>query len=63
MCSLKSIDKNVKFIILKILISGSWDATAIVWDISQMKQLYRLVGHKYGVAVHGNSNLTFVTGS
>ncbi|CAD8212029.1 unnamed protein product [Paramecium pentaurelia] len=55
-CSLKSISEN-------LLISGSWDATAIIWDISQMKQLYRLNGHKYGVAVYGDENLNFITGS
>ncbi|CAK67180.1 unnamed protein product (macronuclear) [Paramecium tetraurelia] len=55
-CSLKSISKD-------LLISGSWDATAIIWDISQMKQLYRLSGHKYGVAVYGDENLNVLTGS
>jgi phospholipase A-2-activating protein len=43
-CSLSSRDS-------RYLVSGSWDATAIIWDLSTSSVLHRLEGHKYGVAV------------
>ncbi|KAM3139405.1 hypothetical protein pb186bvf_008430 [Paramecium bursaria] len=53
-CSLNSIDEHT-------LISGSWDATAIVWNNGV--QQYRLKGHKHGVAVLGLDAQNYLTGS
>ena len=46
-----------------IFISGSWDTTAIIWDINQQIALNTLQGHAYAVTVLALPNQNFVTGS
>lgn len=56
-CSLSS--KNSKY-----LVSGSWDATAIIWDLETQSIKHRLEGHKYGVAVLATDDVDeILTGS
>ena len=44
-------------------ISGSWDTTAIIWDINQQISLNVLQGHAYAVTVLALPNENYVTGS
>ena len=46
-----------------IFISGSWDTTAIIWDINQQVSLNVLQGHAYAVTVLALPNSNYVTGS
>ncbi len=46
------------------LVSGSWDATAIVWSVPQGKPLQTLQGHTHAVAVLAVPGMNIiVTGS
>ena len=45
------------------LISGSWDATAIVWDLNSGNALFKLEGHSHAVSVLALDHEMFVTGS
>ena len=46
-----------------VFISGSWDTTAIIWDINQQIALNTLQGHAYAVTVLALPNNNYVTGS
>ena len=46
-----------------VFISGSWDTTAVIWDINQQIALNTLQGHAYAVTVLALPNQNFVTGS
>lgn len=46
-----------------ILISGSWDATARVWDLESGECIHTLKNHKYAVTVTQLASGDFVTGS
>ena len=46
-----------------VFISGSWDTTAIIWDINQQIALNTLQGHAYAVTVLALPNQNYVTGS
>ena len=46
-----------------VFISGSWDTTAIIWDINQQVPINTLEGHKYAVTVLALPNNNYVTGS
>ena len=46
-----------------VFISGSWDTTAIIWDVNQQIPLNVLQGHSYAVTVLALPNQNFVTGS
>ncbi|RLN14969.1 hypothetical protein BBO99_00006574 [Phytophthora kernoviae] len=47
----------------KLLLSGSWDGTARVWDLSTRQCLHVLRGHENGVCVLGLPDGSVVTGS
>lgn len=47
----------------KILISGSWDGTAIVWDLDTQTALYKLEGHSHAVSTIAIDDERFITGS
>lgn len=53
---------SISFISADQFVSGSWDATAIVWSISQATKLLTLSGHQHAVAVQVVGN-TVITGS
>ena len=44
-------------------ISGSWDTTAIIWDIPKQIGIHKLEGHAYAVTVLALPNGNYVTGS
>jgi phospholipase A-2-activating protein len=44
-------------------ISGSWDGTAIVWDIETSKDILQLTGHSYAVTTLALPNKKFITAS
>ncbi len=45
------------------LVSGSWDSTAIVWNVDAGCPTYKLVGHENAVwAVYAINKDTFITG-
>lgn len=44
-------------------ISGSWDGSAIVWDIETSQSLYQLSGHSHAVATLALPNKKFITAS
>lgn len=44
-------------------ISGSWDTTAIIWDVSKQIGIKKLEGHAYAVSVLALPNGNYVTGS
>lgn len=45
------------------LVSGSWDSSAIVWDVESGARLYSLLGHTNAVwAILALSEDTFITG-
>jgi phospholipase A-2-activating protein len=44
-------------------ISGSWDATAKIWDINTQKCLYTLKDHSYAVSTLALENKKYITGS
>ena len=46
-----------------VFISGSWDTTAIIWDVNQQIALNVLQGHAYAVTVLALPNQNYVTGS
>ena len=46
-----------------VFISGSWDTTAIIWDVNQQIPLNTLTGHAYAVTVLALPNQNYVTGS
>ena len=46
-----------------IFISGSWDTTAIIWDVNKQVGIRKLEGHAYAVTVLALPNGNFVTGS
>ena len=46
-----------------VFISGSWDTTAIIWDVNQQISLNVLQGHAYAVTVLALPNSNYVTGS
>jgi len=45
------------------LISGAWDGTANVWDLSSGNVLFKLEGHSHAVSVLALDHEIFVTGS
>ena len=45
------------------MISGSWDATAIIWDVTKQIGICKLTGHTYAVSVLALPNGNYVTGS
>eukprot|EP00371_Babesia_bovis_P001357 XP_001610004.1 WD domain, G-beta repeat containing protein [Babesia bovis T2Bo] len=47
-CSLQEFDRGQR------LVSGSWDGTAIVWDVSTGSMLYRVGGNTYKYSVYCN---------
>jgi len=44
-------------------ISGSWDTTAIIWDVTKQIGICKLEGHAYAVTVLALPNGNYVTGS
>jgi len=44
-------------------ISGSWDGTAIVWDIESSRQMFQLEGHSHAVTTLALPNKKFITAS
>jgi WD40 repeat protein len=52
----------LSFINADQFVSGSWDATAIVWSISQGTKLLTLSGHQHAVTVQVFNNYV-ITGS
>ena len=44
-------------------ISGSWDTTAVIWDIEKQVGIKKLEGHAYAVTVLALPNGNYVTGS
>ena len=47
----------------EVFISGSWDTTAIIWDVNKQISLNVLQGHSYAVTVLALPNQNYVTGS
>jgi WD40 repeat protein len=45
------------------LVSGSWDATAKVWDLSTGKVKHNLTGHTHATSVLAVEGGTVITGS
>ncbi|MCQ2820469.1 MAG: WD repeat PLAP family protein [archaeon] len=43
--------------------SGSWDATAKIWDLVSMKSIYTLFGHSHAVSVLSLPGDKYITGS
>jgi len=54
---------SVEVIDNETIISGSWDATAKIWDSKTQKELFKLEGHAHAVKVMPLDNGTIVTGS
>ncbi len=44
-------------------ISGSWDGTAIVWDIESSRNMFQLAGHSHAVTTLALPNKKFITAS